>query len=143
MKKCMMIVVVAAVAVCGTAKSETVDLAGVDATATLLTADTVYVNSSETMASLVFDNADAVTFAGTIQGNIAVVKQGAGELTLTGANTYTGGTYVNNGWLKVNADSRVGGGAVRLGGGSLRLGGNWEPSATCITLTASVMSMFC
>lgn len=132
----LLIICVAAIAVCGVAKAETVDLAGADANATLLTADTVYVNSSETTASLVFDNADAVTFAGTIQGSIAVVKQGAGELTLTGANTYSGGTYVSNGWLKVNADSRVGGGAVRLGGGSLRLGGNWEPSATCITLDA-------
>ena len=94
MKK-LLIICVAAIAVCGVAKAETVDLAGADANATLLTADTVYVNSSETTASLVFDNADAVTFAGTIQGNIAVVKQGAGELTLTGANTYSGGSTLN------------------------------------------------
>ena len=128
------IICVAAIAVCGATKAETVDLAGVDATATLLASDTVYVNSSETTASLVFDSADAVTFAGTIQGNIAVVKQGAGELTLTGANTYSGGTCVSNGWLKVNKDSQVGGGAVRLGGGNLRLGGAWTPSTSCITL---------
>ena len=135
MKK-LLIICAAVVAVYGTAKAETVDLEGIDANATLLAADTVYVNSSETTASLVFDNADAVTFAGTIQGNIAVVKQGAGELALTGANTYSGGTYVSNGWLKVNADSHVGGGAVRLGGGNLRLGGAWTPSTTCITLDA-------
>ena len=132
----LLIICFAAIVICGAAKAETVDLAGLDANASLLTADTVYVNSSETTASLVFDNADTVTFAGTIQGNIAVVKQGAGELTLTGANTYSGGTYVSNGWLKVNADSQVGGGAIRLGGGNLRLGGAWTPSTVCITLDA-------
>ena len=132
----LLIICFAAIVICGAAKAETVDLAGLDANASLLTADTVYVNSSETTASLVFDNADTVTFAGTIQGNIAVVKQGAGELALTGANTYSGGTYVSNGWLKVNADSHVGGGAIRLGGGNLRLGGAWTPSTVCITLDA-------
>ncbi|MBR2838615.1 MAG: autotransporter-associated beta strand repeat-containing protein [Kiritimatiellae bacterium] len=134
--KRLLMVVAAAVAVCGTAKAETVDLAGVDAAATLLTEETVYVNSSETTASLVFDNADAVAFAGAIQGNIAVVKQGAGELSLAGANTYSGGTYVSNGWLKVSADSHVGGGAVRLAGGNLRVGGAWTPSTVCVTLDA-------
>lgn len=123
-------------AVCGAAMAETVDLAGVDAKAALLTADTVYVNSSAAKASLIFDNADAVAFAGSIQGNIAVVKKGSGELALTGANTYSGGTFVSNGWLKVNVDSQVGGGAVRLGGGNLRLGGSWAPSTVCITLDA-------
>lgn len=134
MKRLMMIAV-AAVAAIATAMADTIDLNGVSANATLLTADTVYVNSSETTASLVFDTAAAVTFAGTIQGNIAVVKQGSGELTLTGANTYSGGTYVNGGWLKVNADSQVGNGEIRLGGGNLRLGGSWTPSM-CITLDA-------
>ena len=127
-------IVAAAVAAIATATAGTIDLNGESATATQLTADAVYVNSSDTTAALVFDNSDAVTFAGTIQGNIAVVKQGTGELALTGANTYSGGTYVSNGWLKVNADSRVGGGTVRLGGGSLRIGADWTPSATRITL---------
>ena len=77
--------------------AEVIDLAGVDATATDLADDTVYTNSSETAASLVFDCADDVTFNGTIGGNLALVKQGAGKLALNGTNTYVCGTFVSNG----------------------------------------------
>jgi len=136
--KTLMMMCAAAIAFGVTAvNAATIDLAGVDATASDLSSETVYTNTSETPASLVFDCSDAVAFAGTIQGNIAVVKQGAGELALTGANTYSGGTYVSNGWLKVSADIQVAGGAVRLGGGNLRIGANYTPSSACFTLDAN------
>lgn len=54
------------------------------------------------------DNSDA-TFSGVISSNSAVAgsqvalsKVGAGTLTLSGASTYTGGTVVNGGTLRVN-----------------------------------------
>jgi fibronectin-binding autotransporter adhesin len=54
------------------------------------------------------DAADT-TFAGVISGvGGRLVKQGAGALTLTGANTYTGGTTVNDGRLIGNATSLQG-----------------------------------
>ena len=116
--------------------AEVIDLAGVDATATVLADDTVYTNSSETAASLVFDCADDVTFNGTIDGNIALVKQGAGRLALNGTNTYACGTFVSNGWLTVGADWQVAGGAVSLAGGNLRIAASYTPSTACFTLDA-------
>ena len=116
--------------------AEVIDLAGVDATATDLADDTVYTNSSETAASLVFDCADDVTFNGTIGGNLALVKQGAGKLALNGTNTYVCGTFVSNGWLTVGADRQVAGGAVSLAGGNLRLAAVYTPSTACFTLDA-------
>src|SRR5581483_11935276 len=50
-------------------------------------------------ATLVFDRSDAVAFAGAISGQGALVKQGAGDLLLSGANSYGGGTLVAAGSL--------------------------------------------
>ncbi|MGX9963821.1 autotransporter outer membrane beta-barrel domain-containing protein [Roseomonas sp. F4] len=52
-------------------------------------------------ASLVFDQASNGTFAGSISGTGNLQKNGAGTLILTGTNTYTGGTYINEGTLQV------------------------------------------
>src|SRR5262249_45189244 len=48
---------------------------------------------------LAFNRSDSVTFRGVISGIGSLVKQGAGTLTLPGANTYTGTTTVNAGSL--------------------------------------------
>jgi autotransporter-associated beta strand protein len=64
--------------------------------------------------SLVFDQAVDGTFAGNIagvgltNGNGSVVKNGAGTLTLTGTNKYTGGTTVNAGTLQGTTTSLQG-----------------------------------
>ena len=50
-------------------------------------------------AALVFDQGSDGSFNGVISGGGTVTKQGAGTLTLTGANNYTGGTTVNAGTL--------------------------------------------
>lgn len=56
-----------------------------------------------TTSVLRIDNASANTFAGTISGiGAQLVKSGAGALTLSGNNTYTGTTTVSAGTLFVN-----------------------------------------
>ncbi|MCP3975441.1 MAG: hypothetical protein GY720_13235, partial [bacterium] len=72
-------------------------------------------------ASLVFDRSDDVTFGGAISGTGSVTKQGTNTLTLTGYNTYSGGTIVNGGHLRISEDSCLGAwaGAVTLNDATL------------------------
>lgn len=69
-------------------------------------------------ASLVFDRSNAVALAGKISGHGTVTQAGAGMLTLTGANTYSGGTTVNAGVISFNNSSALGTGGVTLNNGS-------------------------
>ena len=50
----------------------------------------------------------STTFSGLISGTGGLVKIGAGTLTLTGANTYTGPTIVSGGMLQVGNGGTVG-----------------------------------
>ncbi len=75
---------------------------------------------------------DSLTVSSVIQSSggtpLSLVKQGAGTLTLTAANTYAGGTTLQAGTLEISnptttAVNPLGTGAVTLAGGTLRLGG--------------------
>lgn len=59
-------------------------------------------------AALVFEQSNTGTFAGVISGGGSVTKQGAGALTLSGSNTYTGGTTISAGTLQVSTSSLPG-----------------------------------
>jgi autotransporter-associated beta strand protein len=64
------------------------------------------------------------TFAGSITGNAALTKAGAGTLTLSGANNYTGATSVSGGALIVagslgSTATSVSGGAMLAGSGTI------------------------
>ena len=56
-------------------------------------------------ASLIFDQSANGNFAGVVSGSGSLVKQGAGVLTLSGANSYTGATQINAGTLALAAGS--------------------------------------
>ncbi|MEX5538876.1 autotransporter-associated beta strand repeat-containing protein, partial [Pseudomonas syringae] len=63
------------------------------------------------------------TFSNNINGDAGLTKSGKGRLVLTGNNTYTGNTVVNEGVLKVDgkvqSDTLVSNGGVLLGSGVL------------------------
>ena len=59
-------------------------------------------------ATVAFFQASDGTYGGAMSGTGALVKSGAGNLTLAGANTYTGGTSVNGGTLIGNSTSLQG-----------------------------------
>jgi len=74
--------------------------------------------------SLTIGSSDlSTTFSGVIQDSGSITKIGKGRLALSGANTYTGGTTINQGTLRVGntTGSATGTGSVQVDGG--RLGG--------------------
>jgi fibronectin-binding autotransporter adhesin len=86
--------------------------------------------------TLTVNTANTDTYAGVLQNGstrvLALTKSGAGSLTLSGNNTYSGGTTLNSGGI-LNINS-----ATAIGTGALALGGNAtidNTSASAITLT--------
>lgn len=57
--------------------------------------------------SLVFNRSDALTVGNDISGTGSLTHVGTGITTLTGSNSYTGGTYVQAGTLKIGALSSL------------------------------------
>jgi autotransporter-associated beta strand protein len=85
---------------------------------------------------LAFNRSDSITFAGNISGNGAVAYMGPGIVTLTGTNTYTGGTAVVGGIVQAGSDSAFGatGAMLTLAGGTIQATASFA-SARPITLT--------
>jgi fibronectin-binding autotransporter adhesin len=84
-----------------------------------------FTTSDDNARTLTFNRPDSFTFSGTIttnfssaQNNQGIVQQnGTGTLTLTGNNTYGGGTVVNGGFLVIGN----GGGSGTVGFGPVAL----------------------
>ncbi len=76
---------------------------------------------------LVVENTALTTLSGSIGqsgGGRGLNKYGAGELQLTGANTYSGGTYIGEGVVRINntSGSAFGSGAVTVESGATLTG---------------------
>lgn len=69
-------------------------------------------------ASLVLNRANALTLAGAIDGTGSVTQAGAGVSTLSGANSYGGGTAVNTGTLNAANATALGTGAATVNAGA-------------------------
>jgi autotransporter-associated beta strand protein len=80
-------------------------------------------NANDVVSGTVSDKGSVFAQPGTGIGG-AIVKVGSGTLTLTGANSYTGGTTVAAGTLSVNnaSGSATGTGAVQVQGGAALVG---------------------
>ncbi len=68
--------------------------------------------------TLTFSGAGATTVTGGISGGVLIMS-GAGNLTLSAANSLTGGVQLNAGTLKITTSSALGSGGLTLNGGKL------------------------
>ncbi|MEI6415491.1 MAG: autotransporter-associated beta strand repeat-containing protein, partial [Pseudomonadota bacterium] len=106
---------------------------------TLVGNTTSLVGNITNNATVEFGQATAGTYSNVISGLGAFRKSGVGELTLNNANTYSGGTTVTQGTLKLNrAGNGTGGtivGTIAVNGGTLLLGqANQISDSSAVTL---------
>ena len=106
--------------------------------------------------TLAFTNTARTTISGQIGESTPsiLIKQGGGELELTGANTYTGGTFIQSGTVRINNGTgsafgvgavTVASGATLTGAGSIsgavQMNGTWAPgnSPGLVTVDSNVV----
>lgn len=65
-------------------------------------------------SGLAVQGATDLKISGTISGDGVLVKNDGGTLTLSGTNTYTGGTSLNGGGLVVGSNTALGAGALNV-----------------------------
>ncbi|KAA0010824.1 autotransporter outer membrane beta-barrel domain-containing protein [Billgrantia pellis] len=89
--------------------------------------------------TLLVDRADSLAIGGTISGNGALVQDGSGTTILSGDNTYSGATNINQGTLLVNGDQSAATGTVTVASGAT-LGGSGELGGTVTALNGGRIS---
>jgi fibronectin-binding autotransporter adhesin len=105
----------------------TVSLSQLNTNATTLGAPVIE-NGSTTNAVLTLNTTASNTYAGVMRdggsGTLALTKSGTGSLTLSGNNTYTGGTTLTAGTISFAAGSLGSTGAISMNGGTLQWNGS-------------------
>ncbi|HSX10885.1 MAG TPA: autotransporter-associated beta strand repeat-containing protein [Chlamydiales bacterium] len=121
---------------------------GGSGTVTFNGAPTLQLTGSATIASTMqiasngtatFDTqANAVIASGTISGSGILRKISTGTLTLSGTNSYSGGTILNNGTVVINSDASLGTAATSIsvtGSSTLQTSATFTSSARPISIT--------
>ena len=69
----------------------------------------------------------ALTLSGVLSGSGSLKKEGSGTLVLSGENSYSGGTTLSDGVLRISSQKSLGGGpsALDLDGGTLEVGASF------------------
>ncbi len=78
-----------------------------------------------------------MTISGAISGNYGFTKIGAGILTLTGTNTYSGPTTVNGGVLQITSDAQLGTAPTSPATNIIFNGGELKNNGSMVTLAAT------
>ncbi|MCL4204889.1 MAG: autotransporter-associated beta strand repeat-containing protein, partial [Pirellulaceae bacterium] len=103
-------------------------------------AATINNTAADTTSVLTLGNNDATSeYAGVLANSgtgatLALIKTGSGTLTLSGTNSYTGGTTVNDGTLQFSTNNNLGGtGGITLGAATLE-----STAATAVSVNRTV-----
>jgi autotransporter-associated beta strand protein len=89
-------------------------------------------------ASVTVNNTSkAFTISASIGGSTPVVKLGSNNLTLSGTNSYSGGTFIGGGRVTITANANLGdaAGGITFNGGELYMNNDFS-SARTVTLNA-------
>ena len=86
---------------------------------------------------LAFNRSNRLDHAGLIQGQGSLIQRGTGDLHLSNANTYSGGTTLQSGTLLIGNDQALGTGTLTLAGGTIRAEGQARTVANPLALTGS------
>lgn len=79
-------------------------------------------DGSAALALTAGGNNASTAYSGILSGAGSLIKAGTGELTLSGVNSYTGGTTVSAGKLTLGNANAIGTGGLLVNGGTLNLG---------------------
>ncbi len=86
-------------------------------------------------ATLTSNSSSSTDFSGVISGSGGLTKSGVSNLSLSGANSYTGTTSILNGTLFLGQIQALPESALALGGGTLNLGGNTQLVTSLTTVS--------
>jgi autotransporter-associated beta strand protein len=81
-------------------------------------------------------NNQSTSFSGVISGTGNLIKIGTGTQTLTGLNTYQGGTTFSGGYIAVASLNYLGPGGFTFNGGGLRFNGIFDPTTRPLTINS-------
>jgi len=98
-------------------------------------------NGGNSAATLTVADSGTDSYAGILQnrvggGSLALIKSGSGTLTLTGANTFTGGLTLVGGILNATTAS-LGGSVITFNGGTLQSGSGGITTAKNVAMTGN------
>jgi autotransporter-associated beta strand protein len=97
----------------------------------------VVLNTTDSILSVGAANT-STTFSGVISGSGSLVKDGAGTFALAGANTYSGGTTINDGAIRLLSPTALGSGQILVrDGGMLDLYGTTVTTDNPLTLNGN------
>lgn len=104
-----------------------------------LTLGTGTISGSGSVTALFFNVTNGL-INNSLAGGGALTKRGVGTVTLSGANSYTGGTTINDGTLVVSNSSALGsGGALNVSSGTL-INNSFNISVSSVTLGNGTIS---
>jgi len=109
----------------GVGTGGTLNIGGYDLTqattgGTVTTASVVFNGGT---ADINFNQTNATSFSAAIGGPGTVTQRGSGTTTLSGSNSFTGATIIENGTLVAGSNTAFGGSTVSVHGGKLDAGG--------------------
>ncbi|MCE9589673.1 MAG: autotransporter-associated beta strand repeat-containing protein [Planctomycetes bacterium] len=98
--------------------SGVLDLTGQSASINGISGSGAVTNSGGTARTLTVNNASANSFGGQVNGNLGLTKTGAGKLTLSGSNSFSGNVNISDGTVEVVGSSSMPGGKTFTFGNS-------------------------